>query len=220
MHVQHLIEWFESKDKMYLVFDLAAGGELYDHLIDAGRFDEDEAREVAFALTDAVAYLAQRNILHRDIKPENVLYRDPPGHNGKGHDDCVLSDFGLATLVEPGVKLRTVAGSAGYSAPEMYDGRGYGLPADCWSLGVVVFAMMGGRFPYRATDPMEIAREARDTELYFPRTWEGISDEAKDFVRRLLDVDDERRMTAAEALRHPVSSLSLQSLESRSDPAG
>ncbi|SGY14080.1 BQ5605_C010g06053 [Microbotryum silenes-dioicae] len=202
-HIVKLFEWFESKEKMYLVFELAAGGELFDHLIDAGRFDEDEAKEVAYALCDAVAYLASHNVLHRDIKPENVLYRDPPGHNGAGHDDCVLSDFGLATVVNPNERLHTIAGSAGYSAPEMYSEEGYGLAADCWSLGVVVFAMMGGRFPYKATEPRALAHEARTTELYFPPVWRPISAQAKDFVRQLLEVDPTKRMTALQALQHP-----------------
>lgn len=80
------------------------------------------------------------------------------------------------------------------------------------SLGsVVVFAMMGGRFPYRATDPYEIANEARSEDLYFPATWNTISSEAKDFVKRLLDVDQDRRMTAEEALRHPVSATAHRS---------
>lgn len=65
-----------------------------------------------------------------------------------GHDDCVISDFGLAAYVDPnGGRLYTIAGSAGYSAPEMYPpegiengqgrGNGYGLKADMWSLGVI-----------------------------------------------------------------------------------
>lgn len=78
-----------------------------------------------------------------------VLYRTPPGsHPEVGHDDCVISDFGLAAYVEPnGGRLYTIAGSAGYSAPEMYppegvingqcQGKGYGLKADMWSLGVI-----------------------------------------------------------------------------------
>lgn len=64
-----------------------------------------------------------------------VLYRSPPGQNGAGHDDCVVSDFGLAVEIKPEQKLHVIAGSAGYSAPEMYSSDGYGFPADCWSLG-------------------------------------------------------------------------------------
>lgn len=84
------------------------------------------------------------------VKPYiQVLYRTPPGsHPEVGHDDCVISDFGLAAYVDPnGGRLYTVAGSAGYSAPEMYPpegiengqgrGNGYGLKADMWSLGVI-----------------------------------------------------------------------------------
>lgn len=134
------------------------------------RFSEAEAREVMYALVDGVAYLHSRNIVHRDLKPENVcqtafdppcpalltlcasqqvLYRTPPGsHPEVGHDDCVISDFGLAAYVEPnGGRLHTVAGSAGYTAPEVYpeegvvngrgQGKGYGLKADVWSLGII-----------------------------------------------------------------------------------
>lgn len=74
-----------------------------------------------------------------DISPPartQVLYRCPPGQNGAPFDDCVVSDFGLAVLLEdPDQKLSSIAGSAGYGAPEMYSNEGYGLPADCWSLG-------------------------------------------------------------------------------------
>lgn len=118
-HVIKLYEWFESKEKFYMVFELAAGGELFDHLIDVSRFGEDEAKEVAWALTDALRYLHSMGVVHRDVKLENVLYRTPPGTNGVGHDDCVLSDFGLAAVLEtPQSKLRVIAGSPGYTAPE------------------------------------------------------------------------------------------------------
>ncbi|GJN91210.1 hypothetical protein Rhopal_004228-T1 [Rhodotorula paludigena] len=194
-HIIETVEWYESSSKYYLVFELAAGGELFEHLMESPgyRFPEAEAREVVYALVDGVAYLHGLNIAHRDLKPENVLYRTPPGsHPEVGHDDCVISDFGLAAYVEPnGGRLFTVAGSAGYSAPEMYpeegvlngegQGRGYGLKADVWSLGVI----------------------ARTTELYFPRSWETVSEEAKDFIRKLLTVNEDERPTAAEALDHP-----------------
>ncbi|GAA5890575.1 hypothetical protein JCM8208_004920 [Rhodotorula glutinis] len=216
-HIIETIEWYESSSKYYLVFELAAGGELFEHLIDSPgyRFSEAEAREVMYALVDGVTYLHSKNIIHRDLKPENVLYRTPPGsHPDVGHDDLVLSDFGLAAYVERnGGRLYTVAGSAGYSAPEMYpeegvvngqgQGKGYGLKADVWSLGVIAFCCLGGRFPYKKTDPEELAHEARTTELYFPRTWDNVSDEAKDFIRQLLTVDEDERPSAAEALNHP-----------------
>ncbi|GAA6017174.1 hypothetical protein JCM8202_005933 [Rhodotorula sphaerocarpa] len=216
-HIIELIEWFESKSHYFLVFELASGGELFDHLIESPncRFSEAEAREIVYALVDGIKYLHQRNIIHRDLKPENVLYRTPPGsHPEVGHDDCVISDFGLAAYVEPnGGRLYTIAGSAGYSAPEMYppegivngqgQGKGYGLKADMWSLGVIAFCCLGGRFPYKKTDPVELAEEARSTELYFPRSWESVSEDAKDFIRKLLVIDEHQRMSAEEAIEHP-----------------
>ncbi|GAA5828223.1 hypothetical protein JCM5353_003898 [Sporobolomyces roseus] len=215
-HIIELKEWFESKERYYLVFELAAGGELFEHLIESPnyRFSEEEAREVVYALVDGVKYLHEKNIIHRDLKPENVLYRTPPGsHPEVGHDDCVISDFGLAAYLPPGERLYTIAGSAGYSAPEMYPregismgkgkGGGYGLKADVWSLGVIAFCCMGGRFPFKKTDPFELAEEARTTKLYFPKTWDNISSDAKHFVRWLLTVDESKRPSIEEALEHP-----------------
>ncbi|GAA5929405.1 serine/threonine-protein kinase [Sporobolomyces koalae] len=215
-HIIELKEWFESKERYYLVFELAAGGELFEHLIESPnyRFSEAEAREVIYALVDGVKYLHSKNIIHRDLKPENILYRTPPGsHPEVGHDDCVISDFGLAAYIPPGERLYTIAGSAGYSAPEMYPtggvslgrarGAGYGLKADVWSLGVIAFCCMGGRFPYKKTDPFELAEEARTTKLYFPKTWDVISSDAKHFIRWLLTVDEDKRPSIEEALEHP-----------------
>ncbi|KAL8292946.1 hypothetical protein RQP46_000640 [Phenoliferia psychrophenolica] len=87
----------------------------------------------------------------------------------------------------------------------VYSVEGYGLAADLWSLGVVIFCLLGGRFPYKAQDdPVALALEARTTALYFPRrTWDAVSAEARDLVSKLLTVDQDQRITATDALLHP-----------------
>lgn len=64
----------------------------------------------------------------------------------------------------------------------VYSEEGYSLPADMWSVGVIVFALMGGRFPYKEVEPRALADEARSTKLYFPPIpWNGISEDGTSF---------------------------------------
>lgn len=90
----------------------------------------------------------------------------------------------------------------------VYGPNGYSLPADMWSVGIICFALMGGRFPYKEVEPRALAEEARTTKLYFPENpWGTVSESAKHFIQGLLRVNPKKRLTAAQALDHPVRSL-------------
>ena len=107
----------------------------------------------------------------------------------------------------------------GYVAPEVITAAktgGYGLACDMWSVGVIVFVLLGGYAPFEDPDPEEQFRAivAGDFEFH-EEYWADVSDAAKDFIRRLLTVDRSARITVEEALHHPWLELSESELATR-----
>lgn len=211
-HIVELIDSFQTKHNFYIVTQLATGGELFDRLVKNTYFYEYDACEIIYQMLSAIAYLHKLGIAHRDIKPENVLYLSP-----EDNSPIVLADFGVSKKVDQSDrKLTGVAGSFGYIAPEIYAGEGYGdlyglgkdgytLSCDIWSLGVVAYTLIGGYSPLRAQTPKEFLDEVRTNNfvVFHTKYWSNISDDAKDFIVKSLDIDNKRRPSAQELLDHP-----------------
>lgn len=214
-YIVELIDSFQTKHNFYIVTQLATGGELFDRLVKKTSFTESDACNIIYQMLDAIAYLHERNIAHRDIKPENVLYLTP-----EDDSPVVLADFGVSKQLddssEGNGKLTGVAGSFGYIAPEIYAGEGYGelyglgnggytLSCDIWSLGVVAYTLIGGYSPIRSQTPQDFLEEVRTNNfvVFHEKYWSDISEEAKDFIIKSLDIDNRRRPSAAALLEHP-----------------
>ncbi|GAA5900812.1 serine/threonine-protein kinase [Sporobolomyces salmoneus] len=192
-----LLDWFESKDKYYLVFELASGGDLFARIWSDGKFTEADAASIIIDILEAVKYLHGHNIVHRDLKPENLLYaRD-------GADTVMLADFGIAKRLAPGEKLTVPAGSPGYAAPEILLQKEHDLPCDIWSVGIIAYLLLCGYLPFKAQETNDLIRQCTRAAVRFETEyWEKISDDAKAFCMALIQPDPAKRPTADQALKH------------------
>ncbi|KAJ3023013.1 hypothetical protein HKX48_004636 [Thoreauomyces humboldtii] len=196
-----LLDWFETKDKYYMVFDLATGGELYERIAKRGKFTERDAVRLVYTILNAIAFLHARNIVHRDLKPENLLLRTL-----EADADLMIADFGVANFVEEDQLLSTLCGSPMYASPEVIKRSGHGKPADLWSIGVITYCLLAGYPPFDYAEDMADLMDAitRAKYRFDSPYWDAISPEgAKDFVKSLLQLKPAERPTARQAMLHP-----------------
>ncbi|KAH3686337.1 hypothetical protein WICPIJ_002699 [Wickerhamomyces pijperi] len=192
-------DWFESKDKFYIVTQLAIGGELFDRIVEKGKFVEDDARSIIKQVLGALIYLHEElEIVHRDLKPENLLYVSKSDDS-----ELVLADFGIAKQLDTSDQLiYSAAGSLGYCAPEVLTANGHGKPCDVWSLGVICYTLLVGYSPFRSENVNDFLQEVQtEPVVVFHRDyWRGVSQDAKDFILRCLTLDPYARATAQELM--------------------
>ncbi|KMS96318.1 hypothetical protein BVRB_000320 [Beta vulgaris subsp. vulgaris] len=199
---QHMLKFydaFEDTNNVYLVMELCEGGELLDRILQrGGKYEEEDAKGILVQILSAVAFCHLQGVVHRDLKPENFLFAT------KDEDARLkIIDFGLSDYVRPDHRLNDVVGSAYYVAPEVLH-RAYNVEADMWSVGVITYILLCGSRPFWARTESGIFRSVLRAEPNFDDTpWPNISPEGKDFVKRLLNKDHRKRMTAAQALAHP-----------------
>jgi calcium-dependent protein kinase len=142
-------------------------------------------------------YCHERSIVHRDLKPENIVYL-----NGD-HEELVIIDFGDAKEVEEHSSHDDFVGTAFYLAPEAIRTReGWELKkSDMWTIGVIAYVLVTGRPPFWGRENKEIIRKIVGGNVRFPSTIK-LSDECKDFILSLLQKPPDKRLSAAEALKH------------------
>ncbi|XP_004233433.1 CDPK-related kinase 5-like [Solanum lycopersicum] len=190
---------YEDHENVYIVMELCEGGELLDRiLLRGGKYTEDDARAVLTQILKVVAFCHLQGVVHRDLKPENFLFMSK-----EENAQLKAIDFGLSDFVKPDERLNDIVGSAYYVAPEVLH-RSYSTEADVWSIGVISYILLCGSRPFWARTESGIFRAVLKADPGFEeQPWPTLSSEAKDFVKRLLNKDPRKRMTAAQALGHP-----------------
>lgn len=195
-YIVNMHEIMSSKDKIFLVMELVTGGDLFDTIAIQGPFKEEDGRVMFSQIVAAVAYCHQNGVCHRDLKPENVLLTS--------EGEAKLSDFGLGAIRDDvaGYDLmNTVCGTPNYAAPEVITKKPYsGYAADIWSLGVVLYVILAGCLPFDEDNLVHLFEKVSRGEYTMP-AW--ISEEAKDILQSMLQVDPTKRPTAAELMEKP-----------------
>lgn len=145
--VVRLYAIIETSEMIYIVMELVEGGELFDHIVDEGCYDERKARKVMRQMLHALRHLHTLGIIHRDIKPENILCSDSSGESIK------IADFGLSNTFSPSMMLKSQCGTPVYMAPEMLQRHSYTTSVDVWSAGIVMYIILSGSMPFYAENP-------------------------------------------------------------------
>ncbi|ETV82716.1 CAMK protein kinase, variant 1 [Aphanomyces astaci] len=180
--------------------------DLFERVVDRGCPDEQEARQIMTRVLKAVEHCHDKGIIHRNIKLESVVVTA----GVYSADTCVkLTNFGMATRADADVTL--VCGSYDYIAPEVLDnidagdggGCPYGVEVDIWSVGVLVFVLLGGYLPFHGPTQVELFQAIKTGHVQFDEPyWQHISKDAKDFICSMLVTNPRRRRSAKELLQH------------------
>ncbi|XP_074307856.1 calcium-dependent protein kinase SK5-like [Silene latifolia] len=189
---------YEDSTHVHLVMELCQGGELFDRIVAKGQYNEREAAKLMSTIVGVVEACHSLGVIHRDLKPENFLFKSIDG------DSPLQSiDFGLSVFYQPGDTFSDVVGSPFYVAPEVLL-KLYGPEADVWSAGVILYILLCGVPPFWAETDAGIFKQVLKGKLDFEtQPWPNISDGAKDLIRKMLERNPKKRLTAYQVLCHP-----------------
>ncbi|XP_067422279.1 mitogen-activated protein kinase kinase kinase 3-like isoform X1 [Emydura macquarii macquarii] len=189
--------------KLSIFVEYMPGGSIKDQLKAYGALTENVTRKYTRQILQGVFYLHSNMIVHRDIKGANIL-RDSAGN-------VKLGDFGaskrIQTICMSGTGIKSVTGTPYWMSPEVISGEGYGRKADVWSVGCTVVEMLTEKPPWAEFEAMAAIFKIA-TQPTKPQLPDGVSDSCCNFLKQIF-VEEKRRPTAEDLLRHPFMSCSL-----------
>jgi serine/threonine protein kinase len=185
------------------------GGDLYSYLEKRSfKLAESRVADIIHKLATAIFFLHSYGVVHRDIKPENILMTD-----GSDEADVKLLDFGLSKITGPFDTSSEPYGTVTYVAPEVLANQPYNKNVDLWSIGVLAYLLLTGVLPFDDDYEQEVVRKILYRPIDFEgKHWEGVSEEAKEFVMELLNRDPSERMTINKLLEHKWIQRSTKTL--------
>ena len=194
-HVVRLIDFFVEPQTFYMVQVYAAGGDVFDRLAARSNYTEKDARDLAKILLQTIEAIHEKTIVHRDLKPENLLLK-----SATDDTSILLADFGFArTVPEKGCITR--CGTPAFVAPEILLGLPYKTSVDLWSIGCLLYMLIGGYPPFQGANHRALFRKVRASDFIFHEAYfQTVSVSAKQLISGLLTVNSSVRWTATKAL--------------------
>mmetsp|Transcript_14686 Transcript_14686/g.37679 ORF Transcript_14686/g.37679 Transcript_14686/m.37679 type:complete len:781 (-) Transcript_14686:351-2693(-) len=177
-----------------IVMDKFSGGDLVEglqrHLKERGQILCQDVVHVARQMGASIQYLHLRNTVHRDIKGDNYLMDRKDMTDPKCR--IVLTDFGTACTARPEERLSAGVGTKIFWAPEFFD-RDYGAKVDVWAMGIIMYGLVSGRFPFRDEN------DIRTKEVKVPKRVHPVCEE---FIKRMLDKVEKSRPSSDLVMTH------------------
>lgn len=191
-NIIQLFEVIETPTHVVLVMEFAPGGDLLRYVRQRRRLTEARSQELLKQLLDGLHHIHRMGVAHRDIKLENLLL-----------DSFALlkiADFGVAVTMTGDRRLTEHCGTPSYIAPEIILDGGYeGPPVDVWSAGIVAYAMLCGRVPFKGDSLPELKRSIVRGRFQLPTS---LNESAAALLRGIIVVEPKRRFTLKQALAH------------------
>ncbi|XP_064640898.1 calcium/calmodulin-dependent protein kinase type II delta chain-like isoform X23 [Lineus longissimus] len=199
-NIVRLHDSIQDEGYHYLVFDLVTGGELFEDIVAREFYSEADASHCMQQILESVNYCHQHHVVHRDLKPENLLLAS----KSKGAA-VKLADFGLAIEVTGEQQAWFgFAGTPGYLSPEVLKKDPYGKPVDIWACGVILYILLVGYPPFWDEDQHRLYAQIKQGAYEYPSPeWDTVTSEAKNLINSMLTTHPAKRITAADALKHP-----------------
>eukprot|EP00049_Salpingoeca_infusionum_P012423 m.227500 g.227500 ORF g.227500 m.227500 type:complete len:591 (+) comp15179_c0_seq1:308-2080(+) len=192
-NIVKLFEVIDTPERLFLVMEYAAGGEVFDFLVEHGRLKNKDARIKFRQIVSAIEHCHSRNIVHRDLKAENLLL--------DAELNIKIADFGFANFYRPEMTLDTFCGSPPYAAPELFLGKAYtGPEVDVWSLGVILYTLVSGALPFDGKDIKDLRSRVLAGQYRIP-FW--MSTECEKLLKRFLHLNSKRRVSLRDVMQDP-----------------
>ena len=199
-NIVHLIDYFETFENIIIILNYIEGNTLGDYLKENNfNFTESKAANIMLQIANGIQYLHKFGIIHRDLKPDNIIITQ------KDTEISVkITDFGLSKIVSKEEKLSEGFGTLYYASPEIIQNFPYNKEIDIWSLGVILFYMFTGCYPFMGKEEVEIEDKIINDPVEFKDgEWAKISDKLQDLIRGCLEKNPEDRITIDDFINHP-----------------
>lgn len=186
---------YDDFNNVYIIMEYCECGNL-GNFLDKKPLKEKYIKHFMKQIASATRYLIKNKILHRDLKPQNIMMTDPK--------TIKITDFGFAKIFQSDddIMSQTICGSPIYMAPEIVKRNHYSIKTDLWSIGVILYEMVTGKPPYKASSHLELLHKIDCEPIYIPVAI-LISDECRNLIYDLLQKNPDKRISWLDFFDHP-----------------